>query len=287
MSYNLDDIDTHLANLRSTLRFFTEALEHTDHNSPDWLATDLLSLRNSSGRLQDGLQQFREHVLAEGLAEKKVWVKSQLQAMPQSESHSKPSSSTQPKPQPSHEADSQLPDLTAQAAHISLQAQTPVKSRNRLSLHGSEHAPTPEGTPRPSSPPPRVPSRVQTPNGAPREQTEERNESPQEEYPIQRIDVTEEVQRRLREARLRRLMDNPSTAHKRKFGDMEGVESTGDGAAGEAAAHEETWTARKRVRASGTFESAGGHMKRKEENITLGWEEVGRSRRGNTKRVRR
>ncbi|KAK3209633.1 hypothetical protein GRF29_44g213973 [Pseudopithomyces chartarum] len=81
MAYNLDDLDQHMANLRSTLRFFTDSLERTDHNSPDWLAPDLISLRNQSGRLQESMQNFRAQLLTTGLAEKKVTPPSRASAL--------------------------------------------------------------------------------------------------------------------------------------------------------------------------------------------------------------
>jgi hypothetical protein len=51
--------------------FLNETLDATDHNAPDWLATDLISLRNKSGRLQDDMKRFRDQLEDEGLAEKK------------------------------------------------------------------------------------------------------------------------------------------------------------------------------------------------------------------------
>lgn len=72
-SSQLQDFDRHIENLRSQLQFLNETLEGTDHNAPDWLATDLLSLRNKSGRLQDDMKRFRDQLDSEGLAEKKVW----------------------------------------------------------------------------------------------------------------------------------------------------------------------------------------------------------------------
>lgn len=64
--------DRHIANLRAQLQYLNEALEATDHNAPDWLATDLLSLRNKSGRLQDDMQRFKEKLEGEGLGTRKV-----------------------------------------------------------------------------------------------------------------------------------------------------------------------------------------------------------------------
>ena len=68
----LQDFDTHIENLRSQLRFLNETLDATDHNAPDWLATDLISLRNRSGRLQDDMQRFRDQLETEGLGARKV-----------------------------------------------------------------------------------------------------------------------------------------------------------------------------------------------------------------------
>jgi hypothetical protein len=54
------------------LQYLSEGLDATDHNAPDWLATDLISLRNKSGRLQDDMKRFRDQLENEGLAVKKV-----------------------------------------------------------------------------------------------------------------------------------------------------------------------------------------------------------------------
>jgi hypothetical protein len=68
----LQDFDKHIENLRAQLQFLNEGLDATDHNAPDWLATDLISLRNKSGRLQDDMKRFRDKLQSEGLADKKV-----------------------------------------------------------------------------------------------------------------------------------------------------------------------------------------------------------------------
>lgn len=68
----LQDFDRHIENLRAQLQFLNEGLDATDHNAPDWLATDLISLRNKSGRLQDDMKRFRDQLQSEGLAVKKV-----------------------------------------------------------------------------------------------------------------------------------------------------------------------------------------------------------------------
>ncbi|KAF2451840.1 hypothetical protein P171DRAFT_12643 [Karstenula rhodostoma CBS 690.94] len=234
MAFNLDEIDQHMANFRSTLRFFSEALERTDHNSPDWLATDLLSLRNQTGRLKDGMQNFADQLQAEGLAERK----------PQASASNK---------------------------------------RARLSLEGAKRA-TPSPTPAPSLP--QVPNSTTAPPT--QRQPQFQHTSPREEYEVQRVDVTEEVNRRLREARLRRLVDTPSTSQKRKFDVYENMETWGE--TGGSTEQEDESMGRspvKRIRASGTFEPIASVMKRKEEGITVGFADVGKEERGNVKRRKR
>lgn len=86
---------------------------------------------------------------------------------------------------------------------------------------------------------------------------------------MQYVDVTEEVNRRLRESRLRQLMDSPSTAQKRKFdaygdgrGDDGGGEET-EGILGEGRSPV------KRLRSVGQFEgvvTAKEGLKRTGEN---------------------
>jgi hypothetical protein len=71
-SRTFQDFDEHIDNLRAQLQFLSEGLDATDHNAPDWLATDLISLRNKSGRLQDDMKRFRDKLQSEGLAVKKV-----------------------------------------------------------------------------------------------------------------------------------------------------------------------------------------------------------------------
>jgi hypothetical protein len=72
LTAHLQDFDKHIANLRSQLQFLNGALEATDHNAPDWLATDLVSLRNKSGRLQDDMQRFKDQLESEGYGTKKA-----------------------------------------------------------------------------------------------------------------------------------------------------------------------------------------------------------------------
>lgn len=87
-------------------------------------------------------------------------------------------------------------------------------------------------------------------------------------YVVQHVDVTEEVNRRLRESRLRRLMETPSTAQKRKFNAYDEARSesaaeTEDevGSRGGLSGSEFERTPTKRLKSSGTFERTG---KRKE-----------------------
>lgn len=81
---------------------------------------------------------------------------------------------------------------------------------------------------------------------------------------VQHVDVTEEVNRRLQESRLRRLMQNPSTAQKRKYDAYEeaprpedpvGADEEGPKDSHSTGESEQTPT--KRLRGSGVFEQMG------------------------------
>ena len=132
-----------------------------------------------------------------------------------------------------------------------------VKTSNkRLSIEGAKHAST---TPT-----------VQPPNSNPHAISPLVDQSPtprakrariEDDYVVQHVDVTEEVNRRLQESRLRRLMQTPSTAQKRKFDAYEdGPRSDGPAGTGEekqkgGSEYERTPT--KRLRSSGMFEQSG------------------------------
>ncbi|KAH7068224.1 hypothetical protein BKA63DRAFT_521368 [Paraphoma chrysanthemicola] len=205
--FSLEDFDKHIENLRAQLKFLNEGLDATDHNAPDWLATDLISLRNKSGRLQDEMKRFRDQLQSEGLAVKKA-------------------------------------------------------KKNRLSIEGAKTFTSPAQTPKPQNQAVSPPiDQSPTPRAKPA-QTES-------SYIVEHIDVTEEVNRRLQESRLRRLMETPSTAHKRKrdaleeirsdsAADNEGDEGSRNGYSGS----EYDGTPTKRLKSSGTFEHA---LKRKED----------------------
>ncbi|KAF1849366.1 uncharacterized protein K460DRAFT_331268 [Cucurbitaria berberidis CBS 394.84] len=207
---SLEDFDKHIDALRTQLQFLNETLKATDHNAPDWLATDLISLRNKSGRLQDDMKRFRDQLDSEGLAEKKA----------------KPSNKRL-------SIEAPKPSISTPKSH------TPT-SQNQAISPPIEQSPTPRGKP------------VQA----------------EETYVVQHIDVTEEVNRRLRESRLRRLMETPSTAQKRKYNAYEepksesAAETEDDGSRGGYSGSEYEKTPTKRLKSSGTFEQAG---KRKED----------------------
>jgi hypothetical protein len=88
---------------------------------------------------------------------------------------------------------------------------------------------------------------------------------------VQHIDVSEEVNRRLRESRLRRLMETPSTSQKRKYNAYEEVRSPSaaetdeeGGSKGGYSGSEYERTPTKRLKSSGTFEQVG---KRKDNGV--------------------
>ncbi|KAF2851809.1 hypothetical protein T440DRAFT_394297 [Plenodomus tracheiphilus IPT5] len=214
LSSQIQDFDRHIENLRSQLQFLNETLEGTDHNAPDWLATDLLSLRNKSGRLHDDMKRFRDQLDNEGLAEKKAKT-----------------------------SNKRLSIEGAKGTRLTPNMQSSTTQHSAISPP-VDQSPTPKGKP------PQV----------------------EDTYVVQHIDVTEEVNRRLRESRLRRLMETPSTAQKRKYNAFE--EARSEGAAetddeaisrGGCSGSEYERTPTKRLKSNGTFEQTG---KRKDNGHT-------------------
>ncbi|KAF2628473.1 hypothetical protein BU25DRAFT_457787 [Macroventuria anomochaeta] len=208
--FSLDDLDRHIENLRTQLQFLNEGLDATDHNAPDWLATDLLSLRNKSGRLQDDMKRFRDQLESEGLVTKKAKNANKRLSI----------------------EGVQLPDPPE-----------PSTKKARLSIPGP--AESTEVRPADEDPTPQTnPAQVGS------------------TYVVQHIDVTEEVNRRLQESRLRRLMETPSTAQKRKRDDDEdtrmesGTETEVTPRTGYDG-NDDDPTPTKRLRTSGTFERVG------------------------------
>lgn len=132
-------------------------------------------------------------------------------------------------------------------------------SHKRLSLEGAKHD---SSTPKPQT----HTSSSQAISPLPGQSPTPRAKSTQAEetHLVPHVDVTEEVNRRLQESRLRRLMQTPSTAQKRKYDEYDDVPRS----EGSAAADEERLrsqyggseferTPTKRLRSSGTFEHAG------------------------------
>lgn len=203
----MQDLDFHIENLRAQLQFFQEALDKTDHKAPDWHATDLVSLRNKTGRLQDDMQSFRDRLDIGDPRRQRV---GRLRKW-----------------------------RTDCKAH---KGQT---SSKRLSLEGTK-------PPRCSSSPITAPAQCSRPPPSTEKPTSPLPQSPQvhQEYTGQHIDVTEEVNRRLRESRLRRLMESPSTSQKRKYDAIEDVGMEIGGATQEDLQRTPT----KRLKAVGSFE---------------------------------
>ncbi|KAF2251202.1 hypothetical protein BU26DRAFT_549751 [Trematosphaeria pertusa] len=209
-TFSLEALDRHIENLRSQLQFLNETLDATDHNAPDWLATNLVSLRNKSGRLQDDMQRFRDQIESEGLGVKKTSTKKQ---------------------------------------RLSVEGMKPESPTHSLSRSASQNRPT-SPTNLGAHPPPEPPQ-------------------PEDGYVARQVDVTEEVNRRLHESRLRRLMDSPSTAQKRKYDVFEDtrMESGGDTEDDGEGHSERERSPVKRLKASRVFEPV---LKRKEDRLARG-----------------
>lgn len=132
-------------------------------------------------------------------------------------------------------------------------------SHKRLSLEGAKRD---SATPKPQS----YASSSQAISPLPGQSPTPRAKSTQTEetHLVPHVDVTEEVNRRLQESRLRRLMQTPSTAQKRKYDEYEDVPRSGGSATGDEerlrgqySGGESEKTPTKRLRSSGTFEHIG------------------------------
>jgi hypothetical protein len=142
-----------------------------------------------------------------------------------------------------------------------------VKTANkRLSIEGTKPWTTTPTTRAPDAPNHDVsPSLDQTPT--PRAKPSQ----PYNDYAGEHIDITEEINRRLNENRLRRLMETPATAQKRKRDAFQEpasesateTEDVGPGYSG----GEQDGTPTKRLRSTGTFEQV---HKRKKNGKTEG-----------------
>ncbi|KAF2122901.1 hypothetical protein BDV96DRAFT_639455 [Lophiotrema nucula] len=71
VDFNFEDLDTHISQLQSQLSFLAAALHSTDHTTPEWITTDLVGLRNATGRLRDGMRGFQTKLDAEGVRTRK------------------------------------------------------------------------------------------------------------------------------------------------------------------------------------------------------------------------
>ncbi|KAF2709940.1 hypothetical protein K504DRAFT_466389 [Pleomassaria siparia CBS 279.74] len=189
-TFSLEDFDKHIQSLQSQVAFLTSAFDATDHNAPDWLATDLIALRNKSGRLQDDMQKFRDQLESEGLGVKKTSNKRlSLEGL----------------------------NLKPKSSPVS------VQTTESPSRRGTSQTPTPQ-PPTPKQQPPR----------------------PGDDYIVPRIDITEEVNRRLQVSRLQRLMVSPSTAQKRKYDSLVAPSSEGGTGEGEDGEEQLEFDARER-----------------------------------------
>lgn len=139
-----------------------------------------------------------------------------------------------------------------------LQAKTTNK---RLSIEGAKPVTPTSTTTRPSNLPNQAVSPPVDQSPTPRAKPT----LPDNGYVVERVDVTAEVNRRLQESRLRRLMETPSTAQKRKRNALEespaGIDADEGSIRSGYSESEYDGTPTKRLKSSGTFEQM---LKRKE-----------------------
>lgn len=162
--------------------------------------------------------------------------------------------------------------LAEKKVHISLsrgdrctRSRSKMKTCNkRLSLEGTKLSPSTHRPQTPSAQTHAV-SPLADPNVTPRAKPTQSEPV----YVVEHIDVTEEVNKRLRESRLQRLMETPSTAQKRKFDTYEdtmaadGVDVEEDG---NLRSSDYERTPVKRLRITGTFEAS----RKRKENESVG-----------------
>lgn len=160
-----------------------------------------------------------------------------------------------------------------------------AKSNKRLSIEGAKQA-----TPSTTTQTPKKPALAVSPpvdqSPTPRAQ----HPQPNNTYVTEHVDVTEEVNRRMQESRLRRLMETPSTAQKRKRdaleepGSASSAGNEGDDASRSGySGSEYDGTPTKRLKSSGSFEQT---LKRKENGNAGSVEEQRFPDRENIKRRR-
>ncbi|KAH7132636.1 hypothetical protein B0J11DRAFT_522180 [Dendryphion nanum] len=169
-SFSITDLDSHIANLQSQLTFLASALDATDHTDPEWLASDLITLKGKTSMLSDDMRRVRKRMANEGVRVK----------------------------------------------------ERPANKRSRLSIEGSKRESlTNEDPGGQITPTKRADGDLEQSGikGSANKSTEDDGG-----YQVQYIDVTEEVNRRLRESRLRQLMNSPITSQKRKFEALEGAD---------------------------------------------------------------
>jgi hypothetical protein len=166
------------------LAFLAEALDTTDSaKDPEWLDTDLIALKGKTSMLYDDMRRVRKRMAGEGVrvGERKTNKRQRLSIE------------------------------GTKVANGSGESHTPGSNR-KLDADA-------EGQLTPPTKPPQAPSEPKPASeggqeGAGQDETDH-------EYKVQYVDVTEEVNRRLRENRLRQLMDSPSTSQKRKRNALE------------------------------------------------------------------
>ncbi|KAF2015030.1 hypothetical protein BU24DRAFT_493509 [Aaosphaeria arxii CBS 175.79] len=182
-SLTTSTLESHIASLQSTLSFLTSALDDLDSSGPhetsdrdpEWLATDLISLKGKTGMLVDEMRRVRKRMVSEGV-----------------------------RPAP--------------AAFGSPGGAKRKRERERLGDgEGGSKRLSIEGVKRNSSPPPAETHGADVKDGG-----EEEEGGAEGGYQVQYVDVSAEVHKRLRESRLRQLMESPKTAQKRKFDDTVG-----------------------------------------------------------------
>ncbi|KAF2658609.1 hypothetical protein K491DRAFT_689913 [Lophiostoma macrostomum CBS 122681] len=245
--FNIDTLEARISSLQSQLEFFASALDDTNSEDPEWLATDLISLKGKTSMLVDEMRRVRKRMVGEGVrgsgAENDGGGSRRKRARLSIEGPGEESNGVR-----TGGLNGRKKDANGQEEVKAQKAENPSTARFAPGVH-----PRPTKQDKESSSTSSNPTSNDIPPATPTPDADVESEAG--EYQVQYVDVTEEVNRRLRESRLRQLMDSPSTAKKRKLDAFEPPEDNG----GDVEADGSDWSERyksptKKIRSSGQFE---------------------------------
>ncbi|KAF2181937.1 hypothetical protein K469DRAFT_712997 [Zopfia rhizophila CBS 207.26] len=271
----LSDFDTHIESLRSQWSFLVQTLDATDAETPSWLAKDLIILRNQTNKLQTNMERVRVQ-LGDGSAGSKRGDGGLREAQ---------ADGTNDFGRNGYASDNERRVLHGTKRKASSER---VKSPKRLSLtNGNEISKETEPELQGQEPTSSIPLPSNGDNAhSPTDPTASEQPEQEEEPLVQYEDITQEVQKRLREKRIQDLMDSPASAKKRKHAEFEydGAGNTEQSETERSEAPSECRSPVKKLRLQGQMDQS---LKRKETGLARGDVDERAGEPDNRKRVKR